>query len=96
MHPLLAESEGKKVDNERIFTILPKLFHVSTAARLEAALQDGKTPFDQYLLSCDPDNCAKCPYRSICNYEFVRNTIKKAGQLYNQFENGQDPALFKI
>ena len=53
-------------DRGRVRAALSKLYGADLAARADGALEEGKNPFAQYLLRCDPAVCAACPYHPTC------------------------------
>ncbi len=84
------------IREDKIKVILPKFFERQYSDRLFQTLSAGKTPYDDYLISCDYKNCENCRYRSSCSFESARNMICRAGMEYQKFAEGQDRSVFAV
>lgn len=80
--------------DEKIRVILEKFFHEDVVSSFYKALTDGKTPYDEYLLDCDPTRCEVCPYRTNCSYLSCKDIIYAAGKQYALFVDGQSRSNF--
>lgn len=85
---------GKHAD-EKIHVILRKFFHSDIVTWLFHSLDDGKTPYDEHLLDCDPTRCATCSHKMNCSYLSCKDIIYAAGRQYSLFVNGQDRLNFQ-
>lgn len=84
------------VDENKIHTILNKFFQKNIVDSFYELLRDGKTPYDPYLLDCDPTKCAICPYREKCSYTACKNMLYAVGTQYATFTHGQDRENFSV
>ena len=78
-----------KAPEEKLRIVLEKFYSAGTVERLYACLDNGKTPFDPYLLKCAPGRCGECRYREDCGYALCAEIFARAGSRYRAFENGQ-------
>ena len=85
-----------KIAEEKIRVILYKFFESRFADQLYANLDQGKSPYDEYLISCDYEHCDECRYADSCSYNSIKEMNKRIGAIYNKFVNGQDPSEFAI
>jgi len=90
------ELKHKGVDKEKIYCILKKFYYEKHVDRLKGLLENGKTPFDEYILKCDGRNCSGCRYKEFCGYETARKVIRAAGKVYSEFKDGQSKDNFII
>lgn len=84
------------VSEDKIRVILGKFFPEETVVEFYANLKEGATPYDPYLLDCDPTRCEACAYRANCSYSACKDMLYKAGQRYAQFTEGQNREVFSI
>ncbi|MBQ4117343.1 MAG: YcaO-like family protein [Clostridia bacterium] len=82
-----------KVTTEKINIILNKFFKSEYVEKLNTNIKNG-SPFDEYLLDCDINNCIKCKYSQQCDYQAIRAMMQKVGEKYNQFVDGQNKENF--
>lgn len=88
-----------KVDNAKICVVLKKFFLERYVTALFDALDNGKTPYDDYLLECDPisgANCDSCRYKEACSYAHAKDVYRRAGEVYKTFTHGQDFSEFEL
>lgn len=90
------QMKSDKIADEKIRVILYKFFESRFADLLYANLDQGKTPYDDYLISCDYTHCENCRYADSCSYNSIKEMNKRVGAVYNKFVNGQDPSEFAI
>ena len=90
------ELKKTKIADDKIRSILYKFFMSEDADRLYAKLDCGQTPFDEYLLCCDYESCDSCKYQKQCSFRYIRSIYQKAGKVYGEFVDGQNPAEFAI
>lgn len=90
------EMKASQIEDEKIKAILYKFFETRYPDQLYKTLTQGKTPYDDYLISCDYKNCENCRYRSACSYDFVKQMNIRAGEEYRKFTAGQDRSEFAI
>lgn len=86
----------QKISEDKIRSILYKFFHKEAADRLYEKLNEGKTPYEDYLMHCDFKSCENCAYNESCSMEFIRELYARVGAVYNRFTEGQDPKEFVI
>lgn len=84
------------IDQDKIKSILFKFFRLEDASKLYGNLEQGKTPFDEYLVCCHFTECEKCRHREICCYQDIQAMNIRVGQEYRKFVNGQDASEFAI
>lgn len=84
------------VSEEKIRIILGKFFHEETVSKFYGCFKDGATPYDPYLLDCDPGKCDACAYRENCSYTACKDMLYKAGQYYAAFTEGQNRDAFSV
>lgn len=77
------------VDPQKIRVILDKFHLTESVCRLYMLLEQGKTPYDDYLLSCTTMNCDSCILKDECCYTVCKDVIRKAGERYALFGDGQ-------
>lgn len=85
-----------KVSDEKIRLVLEKFYEASVVEKLYNCLDQGKTPYDPYLLKCDCVHCADCRYRANCSYAGTKELIGRAGERYQAFTDGQARENFAI
>ncbi|MBQ2816109.1 MAG: YcaO-like family protein [Clostridia bacterium] len=90
------ELKKSGIDEEKIKVIICKFFIKSTADKLFSNLENGKTPYDEFLLNCDFENCDSCKYKSHCCYENSKRLYQTAAKGYSTFVNGQDESEFLL
>ncbi len=90
------ELKQLKLSDDKIRVILKKFVEKPHFDRLYAALDNGKTPYDEFLLECDYTSCENCKYKSGCCYENAKAINLKAGEVYKTFVHGQDESEFEI
>lgn len=90
------ELKTSKVDEKLIRSIIFKFFTNSCASKLYALLDAGKTPYDDYLVSCEFTQCEKCRYQEKCSFIDIKEMQKKVGAFYQNFVDGQAPSVFSI
>jgi len=83
------------VEAEKIQLILGKFFEAQYVNKLYDVLNQGKTPYDEYLLQCDRENCDRCQYKTVCCYDGIRKMYAKVGAVYQTFVNGQAVTEFE-
>ena len=83
-----------QVEDKKIRLVLSKLYQPQDVERLYHHLDNGETPFDNYLLHCDPNNCRGCQYQAHCSYTRSAEVMQKLGEQYAKFVNGQDESVF--
>lgn len=81
------------VAEDKIFCVLNKFHSRQYVEQLRKSLKTG-TPFDEYLLRCDTNNCGDCRYQNQCHYAYIRTMIEKTGAIYKQFTDGQNSENF--
>ncbi|MBR5569742.1 MAG: YcaO-like family protein [Oscillospiraceae bacterium] len=86
--------KATKIDEEKIRVILNKFFNKEIVETLYESLGTDQTPYDRYLLNCDPSNCGGCANKSNCTYTECKNMLYAAGQKYGEFAEGQNKAQF--
>lgn len=84
------------IEPEKVRLILYKFYEKVHADRLYSLLEQGKTPYDPYLFSCDYKSCDTCRRQSICAYQKLEEVYRRAGMRYQQFTHGQDRSEFAI
>lgn len=90
------QMKSDKIADEKIRVILYKFFKSRFADLLYANLDQGKSPYDEYLISCDYEHCDGCRYADSCSYNSIKEMNKRVGAVYNKYVNGQDPSEFAI
>ncbi len=90
------EMKNDGIAEDKIRVILYKFFIKDYADRLYEKLDNGQTPFDDYLVRCDLHSCKSCRYQKVCNYHYLKELTAKAGNVYKTFVNGQDPSEFAL
>ena len=81
---------------DKIKAIIYKFFTKSVADRLYGNLENGRTPYDDFLLTCDYQSCDTCKYRKHCCYENVKRMYQIVGEKYRNFVHGQDESEFQL
>lgn len=83
-------------EEEKIQAIIYKFFVKTVADKLYHYLRDGKTPYDELLLRCEPESCQNCQYRTHCCHESTKKMIKTVGSIYGDFIQGQAESEFAL
>lgn len=79
------------IAKDKIRSVLNKFFCKKEFDRLYDKLDNGKSPYDDFLLNCaDFDNCENCKYSSYCAYHDAEKINVAAGNVYKAFTHGQD------
>ena len=78
-----------KVDGEKIKLILKKFFKTEYYDRFYKNLEQGDSPFEEFLLSCNNFDCENCKHRNICSYTECKKLTVSAGEVYKSFVDGQ-------
>ena len=84
------------IEDAKIKSIIYKFNKQSASEKLYNCLDNGKTPFDEFLLKCDYKSCDKCKYKEFCAHENIAAMNRKVGEIYKDFIHGQDEAEFEI
>ena len=84
------------IAEEKIKSILYKFFKQEHPDRLYEKLDQGRTPYDDYLMHCHFTECDRCRYADICSYNEIKAANASIGKLYSAFTDGQDPSHFAI
>ncbi len=84
------------IAEDKIRSILYKFFYKQFADKLYECLDNGKTPFDDYLVKCDYRSCQSCSCREFCSYNGIKAMVQKVGPIYQAFVNGQAPEEFAV
>ncbi|MBE6976022.1 MAG: hypothetical protein E7439_02350 [Ruminococcaceae bacterium] len=90
------EMKADGIDEEKIKVILYKFCMAPCVDALYEKLDQGKTPYEDYLMRCDLHSCANCRYESVCCYYEMKALTEKVGKVYQTFVNGQDPSEFAV
>lgn len=90
------ELRSQDIAEEKIKSILYKFFKSEYADRLYEKLDNGRTPYDDYLMRCHFTECANCKYAPVCSFTEIKAANAKIGQLYGAFTEGQSPDQFEI
>lgn len=85
-----------KIAEDKIRSILYKFFQKEYPDRLYEMLDQGLTPYEDYMIRCDLVSCSDCRYRESCCYHELRELTAKVGARYSQFVNGQDRSVFAV
>ncbi len=78
-----------QIPEEQNLLLLKRFYDEASVARLEACLRDGRTPFDDLLVSCDTVHCENCAYAEGCSYSGISRIMERAGAHYRRFTEGQ-------
>lgn len=84
------------IDGDKIRSVLYKFFRKAPVDQLYNNLDQGKTPYDDYLICCDFTNCESCKYRTDCCYDSVRKLTAKVGAVYQTYVDGQNTSKVSI
>lgn len=84
------------ISEEKIRVILYKFFRSEYADALYEKLDNGQTPYDDYLVRCELTNCDNCRYKEDCRYHDLRQLTSVVGARYKGFVDGQDPSEFEF
>jgi ribosomal protein S12 methylthiotransferase accessory factor len=84
------------LDEEKIRCILRKFYDSDSCQRLFAALDQGRTPYDDFLLKCDFRSCGDCRYSGCCCYHANKEMNLRVGAVYQTFTHGQDESGFSL
>lgn len=90
---------GMKRDgmDEPIIRSVLRKFHLSVHCdELFDALDQGKTPYDNYLMACDFQSCDTCRYREQCTYHANKAMYTRVGAFCKAFVDGQAESEFAI
>lgn len=91
---LYLQLKSGNLEDGKIRLILGKFFEKDTVNEFYRSLSEEKTPYDPFLLDCDPDRCEACPYQAHCSYTICKNMLAAAGKHYAAFTDGQDRKRF--
>lgn len=80
----------KNVEEAKIRSILKKFFADDCTDPLFVQLDQGKTPFDPYLVRCDKVCDGSCGYAEFCKYRQCERIVAVAAERYQNFTDGQD------
>ena len=84
------------ISKDKVKVILYKFFEKDYADSLYEKLDNGRSPYDDYLLQCDCVHCDSCKYRKYCLYNESKAIIAKVGQEYKKYVEGQNRKEFEI
>lgn len=84
------------VTEDKIRVILYKFFMQQYPDQLYAKLDNGQTPYDDYLMSCDFAACDQCKYADVCSFREIKAANANMIERYRAFTDGQDPSRFAI
>lgn len=73
--------------DDAIKTVLYQFFPAQYADRLYAQVNNGKSPFECYLLKCNGCNCESCKYSHQCAYTSLVEMFETIGRKYAEFRN---------
>ena len=90
------EFKQNKVSDEKIRIVLNKFFDADLVKQLYDALDNGKTPYDEFLLECDYKNCENCRYREACLFKKCQTMNAAVGEVYKTFVHGQTFSEFEV
>lgn len=90
------EFKQNGMDEEKIRCILRKFYTSDACTKLFAALDQGKTPYDDFLVECDFESCGSCKYSNVCSYHANKAMNLRVGAAYQTFTHGQDESEFAI
>ncbi len=76
------------ISEERSLQILQK-FHPASTYETFVANRNRDALFDGLLLRCDTVHCDGCAYRDACEYRAAKDMIRRAGEEYRKFTDGQ-------
>lgn len=82
------------IEKEKIRLILYKFFKKETVDLFYKKIDNGKTPYDDYVLRCEITNCEICIYKQSCRYHETKELIRIIGEKYCAFSKGQEPLEF--
>lgn len=83
------ELKSARHSDEKIRVALYKFYEEKYADMLYQRLDKGLTPFDGFLLRCDTKSCSDCKFSSVCRYNDMKDLLKKTGEVYSRFTDGQ-------
>ena len=89
---LMMKEEG--IPEDQIRSILYKFFRSQYVNMLYSKLDNGATPYDDYLIQCNYTDCDKCLYNNNCSYSLIVDMISKLGKIYSKFTDGQKKCNF--
>lgn len=81
---------------ETVRLVLRKFYEDKHVDQLFDRLDQGISPFQDYVLQCDTKRCSECNMAPYCRYQGVKRVIRAAGGVYHNFTEGQAPDNFKI
>lgn len=84
------------IEEDKIRSVLSKFYQQECCQRLFDQIDQGKTPFDDCMISCDYVSCEQCKYFDKCSYRGIQKIIRKVGSIYQQFTDGQNPENFQL
>lgn len=90
------ELKKKDIDEIKIKSILHKFFEEKPLNKLYEALDNNKTPYDNYLPNCNYTGCEKCNLSKDCLYQINKEMNIRIGKIYQAFVNGQDKNEFSL
>lgn len=83
------------LSKEDALSVLKKFCFADTFDKISKDIENN-TLLEDLLVEClGPDNCDNCKHNSYCKYREVKCIIKKAGDVYSQFVDGQNRENFK-
>ena len=88
--------KAKKTSAEHIKILLTKFFDEKTLETFYKKLEKGENLFEEFLLKCDTKSCTNCTHSNVCSYNAVKDMIKRSGEYYSKFTEGQNRENFKI
>ncbi len=80
---------------EKVRIILYKFFEKTYVDRLYEKVDNGLSPYEDYLFKCD-FRCESCKYREACVYTECKAIVQRVGSEYQKFTNGQDRSEFVL
>ena len=83
------------IPTEKIRALLQKFYLPENTDQLFNLLDNGKSPFDSYLMRCDTSKCDQCRYQRNCSYTACCELFKTIGAHYQAFIDGQKMENFK-
>lgn len=84
------------ISDDKIKIILYKFFKKEYPDMLYNKLENGLTPYDDYVMKCDFKSCDKCRYKEDCCYDYFKWLTATIGERYKAFTNGNDRSEFQI
>lgn len=90
------ELRSQGITEDKIRAILYKFFLAEYPDKLFRCLDNGLTPYEDYLVRCDFTNCEDCNYKDSCLRKNAEEIHRIAGERYMEFTNGQNEEEFSI